>query len=119
MTKKVVIELIVKETSYRVQGYGEEAVMEHSLSHPAMTGNLKFQCKRKDLDEVLKEFSEGLENKRREFEGDVSLVDVGNELARGSTGIPLSEKEQKELQGLLDSKTPVEQRDGAFKIKIS
>jgi len=119
MTTKVVLELTVKETSVRIRGYGEEAIMEHSLTHPLMQGSLKFQCKRKDLADVLKEFAEGLDSRKKDFEGDVSLVDVGNELARSSTGIPLSEKEQNELKTLLDGKSAVEQRDGAFRIKIS
>lgn len=112
----VTLELKVVEGP-RIRGWGEEATHEYHLRHEKLQGELKFRCMRKDLEEVLKDMGASMEK----F-GDVSevtLVDVGDELARSSTGMPLSERDQKELQGLLSPDKPVaDQPKLGFKIRI-
>lgn len=112
----VTLELKVVEGS-RIRGWGEEATYEYNLRHEKLQGELKFRCVRKDLEEVLKDMGANLE--KFGDVTDVSLVDVGDELARASTGMPLSERDQKELQGFLSPDKPAAaQPKPGFKIRI-
>lgn len=114
---KVTLELSITEGS-RVRGWGEEAIQEYILKHPQLAGDLRLRCKRRDIDQVLEELSVSAEVETFGLDTSVSLVDVGNELARSSTGVPLSEKEQEELQKMLEPKDKAVQQDSPFKIKI-
>lgn len=116
MTKSTVtLELKVVEGA-RVKGWGEEAVHEYNLRHEKLSGELKFRCKRKDLEEVLKDMGANLE--KFDDVSAVSMIDVGDELSRASTGMPLSDREQKELQDLLSPKDVQRQPESKFKIRI-
>ena len=117
MTKSTVtLELKVSEGT-RVKGWGEEAVHEYNLRHEKLSGELKFRCKRKDLEEVLNDMGANLD--KFDDVSEVSLVDVGDELARASTGMPLSDRDQQELQSLLTPDKPAAgQSKSGFKIRI-
>lgn len=117
MTKSTVtLELKVVEGT-RVKGWGEEAVHEYNLRHEKLTGELKFRCKRKDLEDILKDMGANLE--KFDDVSDVSMLDVGDELARASTGMPLSERDQEELQKLLSPDKPAAtQPKSGYKIRI-
>jgi len=114
---KVTLELSITEGS-RIRGWGEEAIQEYILKHPKLASDLRLRCKRRDIDQVLEELSVSSEVESFGLDTSVSLVDVGNELARSSTGIPLSEKEQEELKNMLEPKSSQTQQDSPFKIKI-
>lgn len=114
---KVTLELSISEGS-RVRGWGEEAIQEYILKHPKLAGDIRLRCKRKDIDTVLEELSVSSETETFGLDTSVSLVDVGNELARSSTGIPLSEREQKELKEMLEPKSSQNQPVDPFKIKL-
>ena len=112
----VTLELKVVEGT-RIRGWGEDATWEFLLRHEKLGGELKFRCMRKDLDEVLRDMVASL----LKFYNvtDVTLVDVDDELARASTGMPLSKRDQKELQGLLSPDKPAAaQPKSGFKIRI-
>ena len=112
----VTLELKVVEGT-RIRGWGEDATWEYLLRHEKLGGELKFRCMRKDLEEVLRDMGASLE--KFDDVTDVTLVDVGDELARASTGMPLSERDQKELQGLLSPDKPAAaQPKSGFKIRI-
>ena len=117
MTKSTVtLELKVREGT-RIRGWGEEATYEYNLRHEKLQGELKFRCKRKDLEEILKDM--GANTDKFDDVAEVSLVDVGDELSRSSTGMPLSERDQKELQELLSPDKPAKnQSKSGFKIRI-
>lgn len=117
MTKSTVtLELKVVE-GVRVKGWGEEAVHEYNLRHEKLSGELKFRCKRKDLEEILKDMGANLD--KFDDVSDVSLLDVGDELSRASTGMPLSERDQVELQSLLTPDKPAaSQSKSGYKIRI-
>lgn len=117
MTKSTVtLELKVVEGT-RIKGWSEEAVHEYNLRHEKLSGELKFRCKRKDLEEILKDMGANLE--KFDDVSDVSMLDVGDELARASTGMPLSERDQQELQSLLSPDKPAAaQQKSGYKIRI-
>lgn len=116
MTKSTItLELKVTEGT-RIRGWGEDATYEYNIRHDRISGELKFRCKRKEIDKVLEELGANTENFHEEE--DISMLDVGNELSRASTGIPLSQKEQEELGKLLDPKNPTAQPKRDFKIRI-
>lgn len=113
----VTLELKVTEGT-RVKGWGEEAINEYLLRHEKLTGDLRFRCKRKDLEEVLKDMGASLD--KFDDASEASLMDVGDELSRASTGMPLTERDQKELENLLSpSSEPVAaQPKSGYKIRI-
>lgn len=114
---KVTLELSITEGS-RVSGWGESAVQEYILRHPKLAGDIRLRCQRRDIDEVLEDLSVSAVSETFGANTEVTLVDVGNELARSSTGVPLSKKEQEELENMLEQKDPQTQQDNPFKIKI-
>lgn len=117
MTKSTVtLELRVVEGT-RIKGWGEDAIYEYNLRHDKLTNELKFRCKRKDLEDILKDMGANLD--KFDDASEVSMIDVGDELSRSSTGMPLSEREQSELSGMLSPSKPVKnQQNTSFKIKI-
>ena len=116
MTKSTVtLELRVVEGT-RIKGWGEDAVYEYNLRHEKLSSELKFRCKRKDLESILADMGANLD--KFDDVSEVSLADVGDELARASTGMPLSDRDQKELQDLIQPNTQANQRNTGFKIKI-
>lgn len=116
MTKSTVtLELKVSEGT-RIRGFGEDATYEYNLRHEKMTGEIKFRCKRRDIDKVLEEIGANVEN--FEFDDNITMADVGDELARASTGMPLSERDQKELTDLIEPSGPTDQRFKNYKIRI-
>lgn len=116
MTKSTVtLELRVVEGT-RIKGWGEDAVYEYNLRHEKLTSELKFRCKRKDLEDILQDMGANLD--KFDDVSEVSMADVGDELARNSTGMPLSEREQKELNAMISPNSTVDQRPKSFKIKI-
>lgn len=116
MTKtKVTLELTVSEGT-RVRGWGDDAVYEYIVRHDKLTGEMRFRCNRKSLTKILDEMGASIE--LQDDDGDVSLLDVGNELSRASTGIPLSEFDQQELQDMVSPKRSQNQVTTAFKIKL-
>lgn len=115
---KVTLEFSVTEGN-RVRGWGEDAIQEYILRHPKLVGDVRFRCKRKEVDQVLEEISVSAEKETFGLDANVTLVDVGNEMARSSTGIPLSEQEQKELSQMIDTKSSTSQQVSPFKIKMS
>ena len=116
MTKSTVtLELKVSEGT-RIRGWGEDATYEYNLRHERMTGEIKFRCKRRDIDKVLEEL--GANTESFEFDDNITIVDVGDELSRASTGMPLSERDQKELSSLVDQSSPTDQPKSKYKIRI-
>jgi len=116
MTKSTVtLELRVSEGT-RVKGWGEDAYYEYNLRHEKLTGELKFRCKRRDLEDILEDMGANLD--KFDDASTVSMADVGDELSRASTGMPLSDREQKELESLLKPDSAAPQRNTSFKIKI-
>ncbi len=118
MTKSTVtLELKVVESS-RVKGWGEDATYEYHLRHDNLPNEqLRFRCRRRDLEDVLKDMGANLD--KFDDVSSVSMTDVGDELARSSTGMPLTEREQAELSSMLTREKPVQtQQTTGFKIKI-
>ena len=116
MTKSTVtLELKVSEGS-RVRGWGEDAIYEFNLRHEKLTGELKFHCVRKNLEEILKDMGANLD--RFDDPSAVSMADVGDELARSSTGMPLTDREQAELENMLNQKRAPDKRPSSIRIKI-
>lgn len=116
MTKSTVtLELKVVEGT-RIRGWGEEAIYEYNLRHDKLSGEMKFRCKRKDIEEVLKDLGANLD--KFDDVDEVSMADVGDELARASTGMPLSDRDQQELQDMLSPSEPSRQGISGFKIRI-
>jgi hypothetical protein len=112
----VTLELRVVEGT-RIKGWGEDAIYEYNLRHDKLTNELKFRCKRKDLEDILKDMGANLD--KFDDVSTVSMADVGDELSRSSTGMPLSDREQKELTGMLSQDKPVKnQQNTGFRIKI-
>ncbi len=114
---KVTIELTVSEGN-RIKGWGESAEQEYILKHPQMKGDLRFICQRREVDAVLEQLTVSQSQPSFALDADVSLVDVGDELARSSTGVPLSQREKEELRNIIEPKQQQTQQDNPFKIKI-
>lgn len=117
MTKSTVtLELTVHERE-RIRGYGDTATYEYALRHEKLGSELRFRCQRKDLESILKDM--GADTDKFDDVSDVTIADVGDELSRSSTGMPLSERDQEELRGFIDTKPkPRAQRKPGFKIRI-
>lgn len=116
MTKSTVtLELTVHERE-RIRGYGEHATFEYALRHEKLSGELKFRCERKDVEAILKDMGANVE--KFDDVTQVTMAEVGDELSRSSTGMPLSDRDQEELRELISSPEPTAQRKSGFKIRI-